>query len=240
MKLLVVATVLFIMAFAAPIDDPGEFGDKYGGDMLLSPVQQHAAFRRSGLGDTTYRWPHGVLPICDSATMTQTQWDIFETAINIFAPTCIKFRPCKQTDYDYVEVKTDQPGCFSYLGRLGGNQTLNLGSDCWRAGVIVHELMHALGVAHMHQTPDRDSYVDIVWNNVINETEKNFEILRNVYAFGAPYDYNSIMHYPRTAFSRNGEDTIVPKKSGANIGQRNGLSVHDIERINTMYNCPNN
>lgn len=47
------------------------------------------------------------------------------------------------------------------------------------------------------------------------------------------------MHYPRKAFSRNGEDTITPLGSGTvQIGQRSGLSAGDIRTVNHMYPRP--
>lgn len=30
--------------------------------------------------------------------------------------------------------------------------------------------------------------------------------------FGVPYDYGSVMHYPSKAFSKNGNETIIPLK----------------------------
>jgi len=43
------------------------------------------------------------------------------------------------------------------------------------------------------------------------------------------------MHYPATAFSKNGQPTIVPKQNGVMIGQRDGLSAGDIAAVKLMY-----
>ena len=53
------------------------------------------------------------------------------------------------------------------------------------------------------------------------------------------YDFGSIMHYPRNAFSVNGTDTITPLAAlppGVVIGQRTGLSAGDIAAAHTL--CP--
>ena len=50
-----------------------------------------------------------------------------------------------------------------------------------------------------------------------------------------PYDYGSVMHYPKGAFSSNGLDTIVPNQSGVEMGQRDGMSDIDIAELNAIY-----
>ena len=52
---------------------------------------------------------------------------------------------------------------------------------------------------------------------------------------GFPYDYGSIMHYGTDYFSKNGKPTLLPKVSGAQIGNRNGLSFQDSREIIAVY-----
>ncbi|CAF4185803.1 unnamed protein product [Rotaria socialis] len=54
---------------------------------------------------------------------------------------------------------------------------------------------------------------------------------------GTPYDYNSIMHYGRKAFSSNGQPTMVPKNPTATIGVKTTLSPIDIQEIQKFYQC---
>ena len=70
--------------------------------------------------------------------------------------------------------------------------------------------------------------------------ERNFDRLPVdlVDTLGLQYDYESIMHYSRTAFSFNGQPTVLPKRDPfANLGQRDGFSHGDIEKINRLYRC---
>lgn len=59
-----------------------------------------------------------------------------------------------------------------------------------------------------------------------------------VNTLGISYDYGSVMHYSKTAFSKNGNPTLLPiRDTNAVIGQRHGFSQLDIEKVNTLYRC---
>ena len=65
----------------------------------------------------------------------------------------------------------------------------------------------------------------------------NFDKRDSDTSFNAPYDYNSIMHYGRTSFSKNGKDTIQAKYDPYLDLGGSELSKYDIMKIKTMYRC---
>lgn len=158
----------------------------------------------------------------------------------IEAVTCVRFK-VRKYEKDYVNIHSGQ-FCKSYLGRIGGPQEMSLNNkSCFQKGIIIHELLHALGYIHTQSQPDRDAHVKILWQNIMPRFYSEFaKIDVGMYnTYGTPYDYQSIMHYGPTAFTINGARTIVPIDSSYAdvIGQRTGLSDGDVRRINMKYKC---
>ena len=40
--------------------------------------------------------------------------------------------------------------CWSYVGKQGGEQAVNLARDCMHWQLIAHEILHAVGQVHEH------------------------------------------------------------------------------------------
>jgi predicted transcriptional regulator len=116
-----------------------------------------------------------------------------------------------------------------------GSQDVSLGDGC-TTGNAIHEIGHTVGLWHEQSREDRDSYVQIHWENIEAGKEHNFDQHISDGDDVGAYDYGSIMHYPRDAFSSNGQDTITPTNpSTASIGQRTALSAGDIAAVASMY-----
>ena len=57
-------------------------------------------------------------------------------------------------------------GCSSSVGRTGNVQSVSLGNGCVYPGIVIHELMHAIGMGvlpllHSVNNKDKEYYVKI-------------------------------------------------------------------------------
>lgn len=117
-------------------------------------------------------------------------------------------------------------------------QGVELGRGCLKVGTV-HQLGHAIGFYHEHNRPDRDKYIDIVYDNIYDYYENQFQKIPEGESntLGMVYDPASIMHYKGDAFSRNGSATIKPKDPSIPFGNAYELSPLDIAKANALYSC---
>ncbi|KAI4457855.1 discoidin cub egf laminin and zinc metalloprotease domain containing [Holotrichia oblita] len=144
-----------------------EHSGKFEGDIVLT--QQ---IERNGIISDSEKWknreiPYELDPIFDDF---DAAW-IRECLGEISRKTCLNVRPKVPEDMDYIHVISGQ-GCYSLIGRVGGRQELSLrrnltGVGCLRSGTIIHEFLHAAGFFHQHSSPDRDQYIQIIGENVV-------------------------------------------------------------------------
>jgi len=185
-------------------------------------------------------WPKGEVPyMMDDALPKENRVALFqamalwqgETLINF-----VKLTPRNRMLYpDYVKfIPAQGKTCASSVGRQGGEQVVRLAPRC-NAMLSAHELGHLLGLWHEQSRPDRDDYVQILWENIREEHYANFNRRDREGRYEGTYDYDSIMHYSTQAFSKNGQPTIIPRDKNVMIGQREHLSAGDIAAVSTLY-----
>ncbi|XP_034444092.1 high choriolytic enzyme 1-like [Hippoglossus hippoglossus] len=190
------------------------------------------------------KWPKATdgkvyVPYVIANHYSNQELDLIQRGLNSFSySTCIRFFPhTNQRDYLYIQ---SLDGCYSYVGRQGNSQTVSLSRQgCVYYGTVQHELLHALGFNHEQCRSDRDQHINVLLQNVISGQESNFKKI-NTLNQGTPYDYSSVMHYGRLAFSKdNYNPTMVAiPNSNAVFGQAKQMSQNDINRINLLY-CRN-
>ncbi|XP_053544908.1 embryonic protein UVS.2 [Bombina bombina] len=188
-------------------------------------------------------WPKSAdgkvnIPYSLSSDFTNNEKKFIEKALQDFTTlTCIQFVQ-RSTEEAFLDIASGS-GCWSYIGKTGESQFVSVSRNgCLARGVIQHEVLHALGFYHEQSRSDRDNYVDIMWQYINEGDWENMEKI-DTENLGIEYDYSSVMHYGRYAYSNtSGKATISPKpEPSVTIGQRYGLSELDVQKIKKLYDC---
>ena len=248
----------------------------YQGDIILGKVDQNGnlpkgnnskrldiqAFTNKYSSDL---WPKGIIPYeidsCVSASdtncVTSAGVQTIQDAIKEWEDnTPIRFVQKQSQHTDYVDFVrgTRADACWSDIGRSGGRQTIQLRSDgdCW-LDTLIHEIGHTVGFYHEHTRPDRDAFVTVNWDNIIDGREGNFcapgqtyrsnpdrcdgSVSNGVLVMG-PYDPTSIMHYYANEFCKldsSGNCVGNTLTSSTSIGRTGNLTDGDIAAVSRLY-----
>lgn len=234
-----------VMDWISEANKPYNIGHE--GDIALTDrdgnVYEKTRFRRSAVRQRKKVWPNRVVPYEIEEGLASYRKNIIAAIAEFHKHTCIRFKE-RKNERNWIKFSKDK-GCWSYIGRLywrKGPQNLSLGQRCNNKGIIMHELMHAIGFWHEQSRPDRDQYVEILWENIDKDMEGQFNKYKHskVDSMGFDYDYTSLMHYGRTTFSKNKKATIRALNNPyMSLGRGVGFSELDIKKMNALYDCKN-
>mgnify|MGYP000502667658 CR=1 FL=1 len=214
-------------------------------DMILELSPQEGAIKKSALP-----WEDGILPLVFDDNISNDQKEkLFEACAEWSAVANVK---CIEGKYKKRKLRVSRHknlGCFCIWG-MGSSYVvlkrwMNLAPDCWKHSTLLHELGHAFGLIHEHQRSDRDQFIQINDKNVKASflgllKHANFKTQKSSYS--TAYDFESIMHYSRKSFSKNGKNTIEPLPQYIEwldvIGKVPHISALDAETLAQQYGPP--
>ncbi|XP_055636106.1 zinc metalloproteinase nas-14-like [Toxorhynchites rutilus septentrionalis] len=212
---------------------------------FIEPPRAH--YDRNALKMEAYRWPNGIVPYQFDASCGQRQCQpaILNAIEVLHRINCVRFVPKSVDQVEHIRFHHSKHGCGSWVGyRPNRSEPLDVRLDDACLGVtgaVQHELLHVLGLFHEHTRPDRDEYVEILWDNIEPNFRQNFVKGSYEYmdTFGLPYDYESLMHYPSFAFARPGSTVTMLSRQNrsSEFGQTKGASFWDLEKVKQMYEC---
>ncbi|KAF7992606.1 hypothetical protein HCN44_004950 [Aphidius gifuensis] len=232
--------------------DPEVRPGLYQGDIAMTKKQYN--YLRVGLRWDVFpsdMWKNRTVPYVISRLYGAPEYKTIHKAIALLNYlTCINFVPWDKRAKDYIIIRPTRDGCWSYVGKIGGPQSVNLQPPDERSVNClgneyntVHELMHTLGIFHEQARADRDNFVDIHYENIMpgHLFDFNKQSLENT-TYSYEYDYQSIMHYGSYSFSIDPKrkPTITSKIPGIIVGQRENMTITDCLKVNKLYGCLDN
>jgi hypothetical protein len=255
-----------------PVELAGGYG-VYQGDILFAPsdIQNSTTPKRDTRGNRlepgycengAWFWKYNCHDLWDAKTL---QYE-FDAGVPMALQTVVQqaaavFKARVGIDFVYstvgdrVVVKTipadDPRGGASFVGRLGGAQDIVFQADA-SLPTVLHEFGHALGLWHEQGRADRNSYIRILENNILDAQLSQYRLIDDpdIGHPDGPYDFYSIMHYRALGSSFAKKDAagkalqtfeLVSPNSGVDltkVGNATELSPGDVLAIANLYDAP--
>lgn len=192
------------------------------------------------------KWPEGIIPyyIDDSNFSEETLENISKGVEEINSKTKIKFILFTKDDIKYrnnfclIQCTEEITGAANADIGMKRKNIVYLPKVC-DIDIILHELTHVIGMTHIHQRNDRDKYVEVFFDNILDEKKYTFYKKKNPFVDYTKfnYDFNSIQHYSKYTWSIDwgNKPTIIKKGEPDYVLGGFHLTNTDIEVINTIY-----
>ena len=203
---------------------------------------------KRGIARTSHTWPTGSTVTLSLGTLTAPQQEQVKRAIDKIAPHINLDLKCVSGEAADIRIGTI-PGSGAQGWSAIGTGAKSFAQDEITMGltfadppekmvsVIAHEILHALGVMHEHQHPDRTltfnkKAVTQLFQGTPDPAESadynilNFWDRRDTQLLFTPYDKRSIMHYSFTSEQLNGAKAVT---------QSDHLSKGDINLLRQLY-----
>lgn len=142
----------------------------------------------------------------------------------------IRFRPAVVTDKNFI-VFVNGEGCLSIVGRHPNERPQRISLNvprCMFQRVVLHEILHAVGLYHEHQRSDATEFVQIS-ENAPALWETYITINPVIPTHLVPYNIGSIMHYNNFIRAKNPNHQHLLEQSAAT------LSPCDWHHLNLLY-----
>nr|XP_039270777.1 uncharacterized protein LOC120345409 [Styela clava] len=179
----------------------------------------------------------------DNIKASRRKMQIIEETFEYFTKMlCIEFVP-RTTEKDYALIVSGE-GCTSFLGNAkNGEQKVSLDDGCDYFVIALHEFQHLLGWAHEHTRADRDGYIEIFKENILEGMyANNFmkKVKDDVLIANTMYDLKSRVQYGSSSLAKGrGLDTFLIRGTHERVLRDNHspYSESDLFEIRNAYNC---